>query len=100
MIQAITCELVLTSGAGISLWGPIMIEISVAERGGGPPRSPGLMLLGAQMTPPFAPPKGMPTTAHFQVIHIDRAFTSSNVTSGLYLMPPLAGPRLTLCWTR
>ena len=29
------------------------------------------------MTPPLPPPYGMPTTAHFQVIHIARALTSS-----------------------
>ena len=29
------------------------------------------------MTPPLPPPNGMPTTAHFQVIHIARALTSS-----------------------
>ena len=29
------------------------------------------------MTPPLAPPKGMSTTAHFHVIHIARARTSS-----------------------
>ena len=37
---------------------------------------------GSTMTPPLAPPYGMPTTAHFQVIHIARALTSSRVTSG------------------
>src|SRR6266446_4472261 len=35
-----------------------------------------------QMTPPLAPPKGIPTTAHFHVIHIASALTSSSVTSG------------------
>ena len=29
------------------------------------------------MTPPLPPPYGMPTTAHFQVIHIASALTSS-----------------------
>ena len=33
--------------------------------------------LGSTMTPPLPPPYGMPTTAHFQVIHIARALTSS-----------------------
>ena len=37
--------------------------------------------LGSTMTPPLPPPYGMPTTAHFQVIHIARALTSSRVTS-------------------
>ena len=33
--------------------------------------------LGSTITPPLPPPYGMPTTAHFQVIHIARALTSS-----------------------
>jgi hypothetical protein len=37
---------------------------------------------GSQITPPFAPPNGIPMSAHFQVIHIASAFTSSRVTSG------------------
>ena len=32
------------------------------------------------MTPPLPPPYGMPTTAHFQVIHMASALTSSSVT--------------------
>ena len=39
-------------------------------------------LLGSQMMPPLAPPKGMLTTAHFQVIQEARARTSSRETSG------------------
>src|SRR5438270_491427 len=34
---------------------------------------------GLQTTPPFAPPKGMPINAHFHVIHIASALTSSSV---------------------
>ena len=45
------------------------------------------------MTPPLAPPKGIFTTAHFQVISLARARTSSSVTSGAKRMPPLQGPR-------
>ena len=37
---------------------------------------------GSTITPPFAPPYGMFTTAHFHVIHIASAFTSSRVTAG------------------
>jgi hypothetical protein len=48
--------------------------------------------LGSQITPPLPPPKGMLTTAHFQVIHEASARTSSSVTSGAKRMPPLAGP--------
>ena len=32
--------------------------------------------------PPFAPPNGMFISAHFHVIHIESALTSSSVTSG------------------
>ena len=35
--------------------------------------------LGSTITPPLPPPYGMPTTAHFQVIHIARALTSSRL---------------------
>ena len=45
------------------------------------------------MTPPLAPPKGMLTTAHFQVIQAASAVTSSSVTFMSKRMPPLAGPR-------
>jgi hypothetical protein len=41
-----------------------------------------LMRLGSQITPPFPPPKGMSTTAHFQLIHIESAITSSRLTFG------------------
>jgi hypothetical protein len=57
-------------------------------------------LSGSQITPPFAPPNGMFTTAHFQVIHAASAFTSSRVTFMSKRMPPLAGPRDVLCRTR
>ena len=44
--------------------------------------SPSDMILGLQITPPLAPPNGIPARAHFHVIHIASAFTSSSVTSG------------------
>src|ERR671915_2276042 len=40
------------------------------------------------------------TTAHFHVIHMARALTSSRLTSGWYRIPPLEGPREVLWWTR
>ena len=55
---------------------------------------------GSQTTPPFAPPNGIPISAHFHVIHIDSALTSSRVTSGWYRIPPFDGPRAMLCVTR
>ena len=48
---------------------------------------------GSQTTPPLDPPKGMLTTAHFQVIQAASALTSSRVTLVSKRMPPLAGPR-------
>ena len=48
---------------------------------------------GSHTTPPFEPPKGMFTTAHFHVIHAASAVTSSSVTAVSKRIPPLAGPR-------
>ena len=62
--------------------------------------SPTLILSGSQTTPPFAPPNGMFTTAHFHVIHAASAFTSSSVTFMSNRIPPLAGPRDVLYSTR
>ncbi len=56
--------------------------------------------LGSTVTPPLAPPNGMLTTAHFQVIHMASALTSSRVTPGWKRIPPLDGPRAIECWTR
>ena len=47
---------------------------------------------GSQTTPPFAPPNGTLTTAHFQVIHAASAVTSSSVTPGRSGCRPLPGP--------
>ena len=56
--------------------------------------------MGSHATPPLAPPNGIPISAHFQVIHIDSARTSSSTTSGWYRMPPFDGPRAMLWVTR
>jgi hypothetical protein len=82
MIQAMVCALVLTSGAGMSRSGPMSGLISVVKRRVSPSTSRIESFLGSTTTPPFAPPYGMFTQAHFQVIHIDSALTSSSVTSG------------------
>ena len=100
MIQAITWALVPTSGAGMSESGPITGSISVAKRRVRPSSSLPLIAPGSQATPPFAPPKGTSTSAHFQVIHMASARTSSRSVCGWKRRPPLAGPRATLCWTR
>jgi hypothetical protein len=80
--------------------GPINMEISYTYRRVMFSSSRGDILLGSHWMPPLAPPKGMLTTAHFQVIHMARAFISSRSTSGWYRIPPLAGPRVVLCWMR
>ena len=96
MIQAMICGFVPRSGAGMSLSGPISIAISVAYRRVRCSSSVADSVLGSQMTPPLAPPYGSPTTAHFQVISIASARTSSSVTSGWYRMPPFVGPSTVL----
>ena len=82
MIQAITCGFVATSGAGMSISGPMKGDISHVKR-----RVTVLDLARRHygrvaFTPPFAPPKGMLTTAAFHVIHMARARISSRSTSG------------------
>src|SRR5512135_3602031 len=47
--------------------------------------------------PLLAPPKGRSAIAFFQVIARARPMTSSTVTSGTILMPPLPGP-LAVLW--
>ncbi len=56
--------------------------------------------MGSTTTPPLAPPYGIPTMAHFHVIHMASALTSLMLTSGWYRIPPLEGPRDVLWWTR
>src|SRR4030042_4342715 len=99
MIQAISRPLVFTSGAGMSLCGPMTIEISDAYLRVILSISPTDIVFGLAMMPPLAPPYGIPTTAVFQVIQAARALTSSMSTFWWYLMPPLYGPRASLCWT-
>ena len=99
-IHAITCAFVPTSGAGMSFSGPISLMISVVKRRVSRSSSSAVSCFGSQTTAPFAPPNGRPISAHFHVIHIASAFTSSRVTPGWYRIPPFAGPRVTLCTTR
>ena len=81
MNQAMIWGVVLTSGAGMSRSGPTSTEISVKKRRLSASSSFIESFLGSTTTPPLPPPYGMPTTAHFQVIHIARALTSSIETS-------------------
>ena len=56
--------------------------ISVVNRRVSRSRSPAESPFGSHTTPPFAPPNGSAMSAHFQVIHIASAFTSSRVSPG------------------
>jgi hypothetical protein len=100
MNQAMTWALVPTSGAGMSRSGPTSGSSSVAKRRVTASSSLTLIERGSQATPPCAPPNGTSTSAHFQVIHIASARTSSMSAWGWKRIPPFAGPRATLCWTR
>ena len=92
--------LVITSGAGTSATGPTLRASWRTQPRQIASCSRALRLCGSQITPPLPPPRGMSTTAHFQVIHMDRARTVSMVSWGWKRMPPLQGPRASLCWTR
>src|ERR1035437_9216641 len=94
------CGLVMTSGAGTSLTGPTFLAIWRTQPRQIASCSRWLRLCGSQMTPPLPPPSGMSTTEHFHVIHVARARTVSSVSCGWKRMPPLVGPRASLCWTR
>jgi len=62
--------------------------------------SPADISFGLQTTPPFAPPKGKSSKAHFHVIQAASARTVSIVSSGWNRMPPLVMPLASLYWTR
>ena len=82
MIHAITCSLVLTSGAGTSFSGPMASMISAMYRRVSASSSRLDMRVGSQTTPPLPPPNGSCATAHFHVIHAASAVTSSRLTPG------------------
>src|SRR3989338_9169647 len=58
-----------------------------------------LRFFGSAMIPDFAPPNGNPAKEHFQVMVRARRKTSSTVTDGVILMPPLPGPSAVLSIT-
>src|SRR5256885_10527222 len=92
MIHAIVWLSVYTSGAGMSFSGPMMIEISDAYRRVMRSSSSFDISFGLQITPPFAPPYGMPMTAHFQVIPQEGGRASARETFQWYPDPPLDWP--------
>ena len=93
MIHAIICSLVFTSGAGTSLSGPNRSE----QIGGVAPRqalelAPRHLRRDRTATPPLPPPKGMFTTAHFQVIQAASAFDLVERDVGVIADAALGGP--------
>jgi hypothetical protein len=100
MIQAMVWASVPMSGAGMSVFGPMTARSSSVNRRVSRSFSSSESALGSTTTPPLAPPNGRSTTAHFQVIHIERPIHSSRVTPGWKRSPPLWGPRTLLCWAR
>ncbi len=100
MIHDITWALVLTSGAGMSRCGPISGAMRCTSLRVSRSSSPCDIVAGSQQIPPFAPPKGMFTSAVFQVIRDARDCASSASTLGWKRRPPFIGPRAELCCMR
>src|SRR5207237_772682 len=82
IIQAIVCSLVAMSGAGMSSCGPMIGSSSEVKRRVRPSISRAESERGSQRTPPFAPPYGSRSSAHFPVIHMASAAHSPSVTCG------------------
>ena len=100
IIQAIVWAFVPTSGAGMSRCGPSTFTILPMKERAIFSRSSGRQTSTEQLTPPLAPPNGIPAIAVFHVMRDASARTSSRSTSGWNRTPPLYGPRAPLCWTR
>ena len=100
IIHAIVCELVPISGAGMSRFTPSRCSMLVVYRRVMWFSSASLIVLGSHWIPPLPPPKGMLTTAVFQVISDASARISLMSACGWYRVPPLYGPRAALCWIR
>ena len=89
MNHAIVCAFVFTSGAGMSRVGPRTFSILSMNERAIVCSSDCFRSAAGQLTPPFAPPNGIPATAVFQVMSEARARTSSTSTSGWKRTPPL-----------
>ena len=100
IIHAIVCSFVAMSGAGMSMCGPITSSSSDVKRRVRRSTSRGDSACGSQRIPPFAPPYGSRSSAHFHVIHVASAAHSPSDTSGSYRMPPFVGPSTVECCTR
>jgi hypothetical protein len=53
--------------------------------------------LGSNLIPPLPPPNGRLIVAHFKVIRVDKAYTSSKSQLRAYLVPPFEGILCFLC---
>ncbi len=82
MIQPMTLALVLTSGAGMSVVGPMTSFICSTKRTVIWNRSRSDRACGSQLMPPLAPPYGTSTTAVFQVIRLASAAAWSSSIAG------------------
>ena len=100
IIHAIVCSFVAMSGAGMSVSGPISRTSSCVKRRVSRSTSRGDSSRGLQRMPPFAPPYGRRSSAHFHVIHVASAAHSPSETSSSYRMPPFVGPSTLECCTR
>ena len=82
IIHAIVCSFVAMSGAGMSVCGPISRTSSDVKRRVSRSSSRCDSACGSQRMPPFAPPYGSRSSAHFHVIHDASAAHSPSDTSG------------------
>ncbi len=98
-IHNICWALVITSGAGTSVRGPTFLTSCLIHPRHNLSCSSRLRSWGSQMIPPLAPPRGISTTEHFQVIHMDKARTVLIVSWGWKRIPPFPGPLASLCNT-
>ena len=82
IIHAIVCSFVAMSGAGMSVCGPITSTSSEVNRRVSRSSSGSDSARASQRMPPFAPPYGSRSSAHFHVIHVASAAHSPSDTSG------------------
>ena len=93
MTQPMTLASVLTSGARMSVVGPMTPEMAWVKLRVAASSSREDSVAGSMFMPPLAPPNGRSRRADFQVISDARARTSSRSVSRWKRRPPLNGPR-------
>ena len=96
--QAIRSESSANSGVMTSRSGPMSpMRLAVQRRTRRSSSARDSSFRGA-MTPPAAPPKGIPRRPHFQLIHAARARSSTSFRELSMRKGPMKGPRPALCW--